>query len=483
MIDIMRYVLGTTAVAIGVLCSLAIGVVYGYSLSSNPAIAIITASFGFAAVSIEVFGYHRAAQLYDGGRYVAFVMCIVGCLIASAINVTFDFGFLASTFDSAKTVNMQAVNSRADLEAERKRIIAGAAAYAGARSTEAVDADLTATRMNPRWISSDNCTNATAPDSIRLCATYASLIAERGRSEASRNGTERLRQIAAELSGQRAVTTDDARAETLSRLSGYPKQIIETAIMLALILFLRFLTAMAPFVIWDRQETAPHLLASGRDEAAALGGVAHDTPLQPNFDGAVDMSMQDAALANEDRAPMSDDQMARILGELIQKTGIREPDDIDSGDGADGGDGIIDVESSRRVPIDPNVEKFAASALLYGGDDYEATAEDMLRAYRKWCVSNGILVQSLSQREFSMMISQVVVRNGGSKRKRSKIIYCGVKISPTFSDDDNSSDDGRIIPIRGRASLGPVTGEVINRSAKSVDDTSRLSRVFRQKGL
>ena len=460
MIALMKNIFGATAIVVGVVCSIAIGVTYGYSLSNNALIALITAGFGFAAVAFELIGYHRTAELFDNRRYVAAAMCLACCLVASVVNVSFDIGFLSGTFDSAKVEKRAVVNARADLEAERERIIADTPHYAGARSPEAIDADLTALRLNPRWVSSLSCTDATAPDSIKLCATYAQLIAERGKAEASQHGTERLKQIAAELSGQRNVSTDDARGDAISGLTGYSKKYVETAIMLLLILFLRFLTALAPFVLFERKA----VIESGRTADIGTGRNIGD-----GFPGAP-MSDADVALADEDRPhAFSDDELAHALEALLvrrEEVLIKTPDDIESP--ADGASTAIDAPLPEPAAIQ-SVEDFARDCLTFGVDD-AVQADAMHRAYCAWCWQHGIIVDRIPAKVFAPQILRIVGKNGGAKVKRGAMFYTGCRLSPEFAAINDGDGDTTVIPLASRARLGASMTTIINRSGRPVED-------------
>jgi hypothetical protein len=417
------------------ICSLAsLGLILDYSLSAStsPWRVALYAGVGVAAVAWEVTGLHRGNHLMRARRWGAMSLCYLGLAVAVLITVSYEIGSLAELLESKASIGESRASERGALEAERSMLLAQAKKAGEVRPEAAIRGDIAAIKAHPRWASSRECTDATAPESIDLCGRYAPLAAELGAAVAIAGATARITELNATLQPLAASKVADARASYLSKLSGLPEIDARIAVSVLIIAFLLFGRVAGGYVFMDSGERGAQMAhayqslteAPGAPESLRATGVAQKTaplpsaallePEEDDFDDAPTVEELDA-MFNEQQA------LAELTAAIPPATAPTKRFDVDKFDPA-------------RVRNREIVERFAKDCLvLHIGDTDRRERGGLLReCYDLWRADMEISDGPAAQK-FSIMLREWLEEQGGCVRKLSEHYYIGVTITPAYA--------------------------------------------------
>jgi len=436
-VGIILAIFGTSVVLAGVLASFGVGIYYGLTLSTVIHQAIIYALIGFAAVSFELVGYHRTAELYERGRYWAAILCFVGCAAASGINITYDIGFLSTSMEDKRAANNAAISARDSLVAERERLQGEIRNTSGVRGIAAIEADMKAVKLNPRWSTSKQCDDATIDESRELCRRLAVVVTELGSASAIAAAQQRVTAITKELNTMAVPGMADARAAWIANIVNISEERIRLWLGGAIIVFMRLCTVAAPFVMWDRKSSMPP--APTRLERA----------LPP------ELSPEDAVVADEATTVSEDDIEACLVtmrGRLEAKAVARQP--------------------GNAAEAISQVEAFAASALVIDpASSHKIKASELQAAFRHWLHANH-RIDGVAGTSFGFAMTAFLEAHGGRKIKRGgAMYYVCVKFSDEFQRLMHHGD-GSIISLETRRRLGRGIADLLGEKSQAVDNST-----------
>lgn len=234
----MRWILGFCGVVASTFFLAVSGVMnwrFGYMLGHTELDAQLFAAMSASADALKAlipfFGYVAWRQR----MYLPGLVCVSIWLVCTAYSFASGFGFGAANRAYTASKNQNTIAVQADLRADRNRLLEKLDRLPKHRPAPAVAAEIEAAKQHSRWLSSANCSNATASKSRDFCQSYNALTAEHAVAVEAGTIEAQLTEIDARLraaGSQTAARSDDPQVSELSRLFGFEKANINTALVL-----------------------------------------------------------------------------------------------------------------------------------------------------------------------------------------------------------------------------------------------------------
>jgi hypothetical protein len=444
--------IGILIVVVGVAASYCISIYQGLQLSPVAWIAAIYALIGAAAVSWELVGWHRCAHLLREGRTLAFVMNVMGLILASCVTILlFELAFLATALEGAASRNTVAIDNRAALEMERGQLQASLTKGGAARGVSAVISDIEGIKAHPRWASTHSCDPewTTAKDSKALCERYSNALAELGLAKSTETAQSRIKAIATELTPLGQVGAADARSLYIGRILGTGEQGARVVVGFLTILFLLFCRSIASFVMWDAPTTKdspavhqePIEARTAPNEAGGYAGSSVIVSAAP-ADNVAELERVETEEELIDR--LNAEAIADLEAAMQEESAARgvepRPEKIAANSAM-----VERVSSISNDDVEPIVRRFARECLVRDVEAREG-ATTLYRAFQEWATDSGlpgIHDQSLFGKAMTGIICGAPYR--GEKRKSNGAwYYHNARLTPAAALRTESQHSGRL---------------------------------------
>ncbi len=274
----MRHFLGLTGViaaSILLLVSAAMNWKFGYSLGKSE---FESQLYGAASAAADCFKALLPFFIFAALRNKSWSQAFGGILlfvVCFAYSFSSSLGFAA--LNRADTTGARAIHAesyqelRTDLARSRDRL----AKISDPRPVGTVQGEIDALKQNSRWISSNECTNATVQQSMAYCENYHKLRSELAVSYEVVKLEARIGEINLKLSqvpAEAAVKEADPQSQLLAQLSGLSTEEVQTALTV-LIAFLVELGASTGFYVafsfWGIQDRIHHVAPRAVNTVAA----------------------------------------------------------------------------------------------------------------------------------------------------------------------------------------------------------------------
>ncbi len=250
----MRHVLGLTGViaaAVLLIVSAAMNWRFGYSLGKSEFESHL---YGAASAAADCFKALLPFFIFAAIRNRTWSQALGGILlfvVCFSYSLTSSLGFAAlNRADTTGSRTLQA-QSYQDLRIELDRTRERLSKIGFVRPAGTVSSEIEAIKQNPRWLSTQECTNATVQPSMIYCESYHKLRSELAVSQEAERLDQRIAAIKKRLEGVQAgsaVKEADPQSAVLSQLSGASLDEVQIALTL-LIAFLVELGASMGFYV------------------------------------------------------------------------------------------------------------------------------------------------------------------------------------------------------------------------------------------
>jgi len=250
----MRHVLGLTGViaaAVLLIVSAAMNWRFGYSLGKSE---FESQLYGAASAAADCFKALLPFFIFAAIRNKTWSQALGGILlfvVCFSYSLTSSLGFAA--LNRADTTGSRALQAQSyqDLRLELDRTRERLSKMGFIRPVGTVSSEIEALKQNPRWLSTQECTNATVQPSMAYCESYHKLNSELAVSREAERLDQRIIAIKARLDAVQAgsaVKEADPQSAVLSQLSGASLDEVQMALTL-LIAFLVELGASMGFYV------------------------------------------------------------------------------------------------------------------------------------------------------------------------------------------------------------------------------------------
>jgi hypothetical protein len=469
--------LGFLIVLIGVVASFGISIVFGWSLSAVIYESLLFSALGFAAVLYEIIGANRTAHLWSRGRKFAAVACALSAVFAASISTTYELGFLSTMQEASAAHNIKGMERAEDLREERMRLKAQIKATQTPRPLKAIDADITAKKLEPLFSKSLSCNWARGKPQEDFCEGYGKLVSEQGAAAGVAATVARVEWIESQLDGIGASTADP-RANYLAYMTGLPEKTIRVALTIALIAFMRVCTFVSPFVMWDSvhsEAKAERRTDEAQNAVLVRREPAPEPRIQLNRQAIQEAAAQVASEEQEEPRPCANGA-APFVADTRKTRALPPPrlEDFDLEQALDGLantgqrpalDAVSDLpaeipETDKRKRISDDVRKYISDCLIVDQNPESCErAMDIRAAYELWAENLG--KKPFSAGEFGSAMTSAIEALGGSKRKAfgKGFHYFGCKFRPVVAHRLSSKDkaNGKALEKNGHKLLGETS--------------------------
>jgi hypothetical protein len=419
-----------------------------YSVGTTPDFAeqLVIAATGLAALAFECVALHRIAHNWRVGRGWASAICVFILPFAILITLSYELGFLARIFETSASVGESHASARHTLERERKRLEAQVEKAGVPRPVAAIEGDLAGVKANPRWVSSRQCSDITAPESKGLCAEYGRYSAELGAATAIAGATARITEITGQLNGYATAGVADARAAYLSR-AGLPELDSRFAVAALSMVFLMCYRVGGGYVFadrWGRGEGGPPAVASpvvaemsqnsNAPEKATEARTAEFAPPLPETAAQLPSPALPDALASmgeDEGTDLTPDEIDRLYAEsqaepLVEAMNLNRAERVEAPE-ADLSS-LSDADLKRREIV----LRFSRDCLTFLGPDSDEFEEGTLlwNAYETWAKDMEVREMTTQQAFGRAFNGYMRERSERGRAKSSNTRYYGVKINP-----------------------------------------------------
>jgi hypothetical protein len=271
----MRHVLGLTGViaaAVLLIVSAAMNWRFGYSLGKSE---FESQLYGAASAAADCFKALLPFFIFAAIRNKTWSQALGGILlfvVCFSYSLTSSLGFAA--LNRADTTGSRALQAQSyqDLRLELDRTRERLSKMGFIRPAGTVSSEIEALKLNPRWLSTQECTNATVQPSMAYCENYHKLNSELAVSREAERLDQRIIAIKTRLDAVQAgsvVKDADPQSAVLSQLSGASLDEVQMALTL-LIAFLVELGASMGFYVAFSFWGIQHRPAPMRQEPEAI---------------------------------------------------------------------------------------------------------------------------------------------------------------------------------------------------------------------
>ena len=259
----MRHVLGVAGVAAAavlLIVSAAMNWRFGYTLGKSD---FESQLYGAASAAADCFKALLPFFIFAALRNRSYSQALGGALlfcVCFSYSLTSSLGFAA--LNRADTTGSRALRAEThqDLRVEFDRQRDALKALPPHRPVGTVAGDIEAYKQNARWLASEECANATLPQSMAYCEHYFKLKAERAVAEQADKYEARISVLDAKLGAidpQSAVKSTDPQSQVLAGLTGRTTEEIQLTLTVLIALLvelgasLGFYTAFSYWRIFD----------------------------------------------------------------------------------------------------------------------------------------------------------------------------------------------------------------------------------------
>jgi hypothetical protein len=208
------WVIGYLAMAVSVL----LAVRFAYASADTTIDAWIRA--GAAGVA-AVVGCHGPAWILRSVRlreWSVALFAALGFVICLAVTLAGGIGTIAAGSDKTLAMRKNVSSTYADRRKELERLRENRAALPTRRPAGTIESDMTAARVDRRWMTSSSCTDATATASRTFCADYARLQGELAAAREAFVLDEKIGELTGKLEMAPAMRAANPQAEVIARL-------------------------------------------------------------------------------------------------------------------------------------------------------------------------------------------------------------------------------------------------------------------------
>ena len=181
--------------------------------------ALIRAAAGTAAV-VGCEGpawICRSLRLREWGTAL---LALLGFSICLTVTLAGGIGTIAAGSDKLLASRANASNLYADMRKELETLRDRRGKLPAHRPVGTIQSDLTAARVDRRWMSSNSCVDATATASRTFCAEYARLQGELETAKVATDLDAELQELTRKLETSPSVRAVHPQAEVIARLLG-----------------------------------------------------------------------------------------------------------------------------------------------------------------------------------------------------------------------------------------------------------------------
>ena len=237
-----------------------------------------TSMLGDISKAVVPFFIWWAVKNKRGGVAVAGAMV---WLLASGYSLTSLLGFAEfNRASTSGTISAKSTDYR-DLRTELERKQKERAAFGTFEPASVVESKLAALQQDKRWLSSQQCKDATTATSREFCASYNTMSAGKSKAlEAVRLDGEidALRQKVGALAGSARIEEGDAQASALGRLSGWQLLNVQTGLSVWFVVMLELGSSLGLFIALNHGELQRAVRESAEKKAGKVNTLRPPPP-------------------------------------------------------------------------------------------------------------------------------------------------------------------------------------------------------------
>lgn len=241
---------------------------YGLRLGRSDEDQLLFAAIGAGVDSMKVLLPFFLWWALRNRRWISFglsVLLIVGLMSYSVVGIA---GFVDLNRSQTTGSLLASKEAMTDLQVQLDRKQQQLLALGVFEPPSVVEERLAAQRQDRRWMTSQDCSNATAKESRQFCADYHALETEKAKGlEAERLERElgQLREAITALAGVAEIDRGDPRAGIVSRVTGWELLNVQTSLSLLLVAIIELMSTFGIFLSLNHGELR------GRSEAREEG--------------------------------------------------------------------------------------------------------------------------------------------------------------------------------------------------------------------
>lgn len=200
--------------------SVVLAVRFAYASADTMVDALIRAAAAGTAAVVGCQGpawICRSLRLREWGTAL---LALLGFSICLTVTLAGGIGTIAAGSDKLLASRANASNLYADMRKELEILRDRRGKLPAHRPVGTIQSDLTAARVDRRWMSSNSCTDATATASRTFCAEYARLQGELETAKVATDLDVKIQELTRKLETSPSVRAVHPQAEVIARLLG-----------------------------------------------------------------------------------------------------------------------------------------------------------------------------------------------------------------------------------------------------------------------